>query len=194
MRVLVACEFSGIVRAAFAKRGHDAWSCDLFPTEQYGQHIQGDVLSVLDWDWDLLIAHPPCTRLCNSGVCWLAKRNLWGEMKDGALFFKRLLDAPIPHIAVENPIPHKYAVEIIGRKYDQTIQPWDFGHMESKRTCLWLNNLPHLQPTSDLKAETMQLPPSKRQRLHWLPKSATRGHERSRTFQGIANAMAEQWG
>ena len=120
-RILIACEFSGRVREAFRRKGWDAWSCDLLPTDISGQHIQGDVLAHLDDGWDMMIAHPPCTRLCNSGVCWLEKRNLWNDMIHGASFFKRFIDAPIPKIAVENPIPHRYALEIIGRKYDQII-------------------------------------------------------------------------
>ena len=186
MRILVACEFSGVVREAFKAKGHDAWSCDLLPTDTPGQHIQGDVLEILDDGWDMMIAHPPCTRLCNSGVCWLEKRNLWKDMKDGAIFFKTLLDCDIPRIAVENPIPHKYAVEIIGKKYDQIIQPWQFGHGETKATCLWLKNLMPLKPTNIVDG--------REQRLHRLPPSKDRGKLRSITFQGIADAMAEQWG
>lgn len=186
MRVLVACEFSGIVRDAFAKRGHDAWSCDLLPTEREGNHIQGDVLEVLNDGWDLMIAHPPCTRLCNSGVMWLEKRNLWEDMRKGAEFFKMFLDAPIGKIAVENPIMHKYAIEIIGRRQDQVIQPYMFGHGERKATCFWLKNLPLLQPTNIVRG--------REQRLHRLPPSEDRWKLRSMTYQGIADAMAEQWG
>lgn len=185
MKVLVACEFSGIVRQAFSQRGHDAWSCDLLPTEIPGQHIQGDVLKILNGDWDLMIAHPPCTRLCNSGVMWLKRRNLWGDMVDGANFFNRLKNANIPKICIENPIPHKYAVEIIG-KYDQVVQPWQFGHGETKATCLWLKGLPALKPTEIVTGRV--------QRLHRLPPSNNRAKLRSITYQGIANAMAEQWG
>ena len=186
MKVLVACEFSGRVRDAFLKKGHDAWSCDILPTDVPGPHIQGDVLKILDQGWDLMIAHPPCTRLCNSGVCWLAKRNLWQEMREGALFFKKLLECDCPKIAVENPIPHKYAVEIIGRKYDQIIQPWQFGHGETKATCLWLKGLPKLEPTNIVSG--------REQRVHKLPPSRDRAKIRSITFQGIADAMADQWG
>ena len=134
MRVLVACEFSGIVRDVFAARGHDAWSCDLLPTERPGNHIQGDVLEILNDGWNLMIAHPPCPRLTNAAVCWLHKRNLWKELDEAAIFFKKFLNAPISKIAVENPIPHKYAVERIGRKYDQLVQPYMFGHPERKAT------------------------------------------------------------
>ena len=186
MRVLVACEFSGIVREAFARRGHDAWSCDLLDTEIPGQHIQGNVLNILYQNWDLVIAHPPCTRLCNSGVCWLNKRNLWDEMQKAAKFFKVLLGVDIPKIAVENPIPHHYALDIIGRKYDQIIQPWQFGHGETKATCLWLKNLPKLIPTDIVEG--------REQRGHNLSPSPDRWKERSRTLSGIAEAMAAQWG
>jgi hypothetical protein len=186
MKILIACEFSGIVREAFAKRGHDAWSCDLLPTEIPGQHIQGDVLEILGDGWDLMIAHPPCTRLCNSGVRWLNERKLWYEMADAAIFFRKLLEANIERIAIENPIPHGYAVATIGRKYDQIIQPWMFGHGETKATCLWLKNLPKLQPTNIVEG--------REQRIWKMSPGADRGKERSRTFQGIADAMAAQWG
>jgi len=199
MKVLVACEFSGIVRDAFKARGHDAWSCDLLPTEREGQHIQQDIfdqfgLWSLPRNFDLMIAHPPCTRLCNSGVMWLDKRNLWGEMKHGALFFKALLEMRILKIAIENPIPHKYATEIIGRKYDQIIQPYMFGQPERKATCLWLKGLPKLKPTNDVKAKMEALPKSEAQRIHWASLGPDRWKIRSRTFPGIADAMAEQWG
>lgn len=183
MRVLVACEYSGIVREAFKARGHDAWSCDILPTEIEGQHIQGDVLNIINDGWDLMIAHPPCTRLCNSGVCWLDKRNLWDEMNAAAAFFCQFLNAPIPMIAVENPIPHKYARAIIG-KYTQVIQPWQFGHGETKATCLWLKNLPKLKPTNIVTG--------REQRLHYLPPSPDRAKLRSKTYEGIAAAMADQ--
>lgn len=196
MKILVACEFSGIVRDAFAARGHDAWSCDLLPTERPGNHIQGDVLKILNDGWDMMIAHPPCTYLCNSGVSWLTKRNgRWEAMKNGAMFFKTLLNADIHKIAVENPIPHRYAILIIGRKYNQIIQPWMFGHGETKATCLWLKNIPKLEPTH-MKDDLFALPePIERmQRLHRLPPSPDRWKERSRTYTGFAKAMAEQWG
>jgi len=185
MRVLVACEYSGVVRDAFVNQGHDAWSCDTLPSESAGNHIQDDVLNHLDKDWDLMIAHPPCTRLCNSGVSWLHKRNLWKDLDKAAVFFTKLLHADIPKIAVENPIPHKYAVERIGRKYDQIIQPWQFGHGETKATCLWLKNLPRLQPTNIVEG--------REQRLHRLPPSKDRAKLRSKTYIGIAEAMADQF-
>lgn len=196
MRVLVACEYSATVRDAFRAKGHDAWSCDLLPTDGDPQfHREGDALVIAyEGGWDLMIAHPPCTYLTNAGVTWLHKDPLrWDQMRDGADFFKSLLNAPIPKIAVENPIMHKYAVEIIGRRQDQVIQPWMFGHMEQKATCLWLKGLPKLVPSNDVKAEMMKLPDNQRQRLHYLPPSADRWKLRSTTFKGIAQAMAEQW-
>lgn len=186
MRVLIACEFSGRVRDAFAKLGHEAWSCDLLPSETEGNHYQGDIRDMLQKNWDLMIAHPPCTRLANSGVSWLNRRNLWEDMVNGARFFRMLLEANIPKIAVENPIPHKYAIEIIGRTYDQLIQPWMFGHGETKATCLWLKNLPPLNPTNIVEG--------REQRNFYTPNNKDRPKERSRTYQGIADAMAEQWG
>ena len=144
MNVLVACEFSGVVRDAFAKRGHYAVSCDLLPTDSPStNHYQGDVRDLLIHNaWDLMIGHPPCTYLTNSGVRWLSEDpERWQQLDEGAAFFKLLLDADIPKIAIENPIPHKYAVERIGRKYDQIIQPWQYGHGETKATCLWLKGL-----------------------------------------------------
>lgn len=186
LKILIACEYSGKVREAFKKRGHDVWSCDLLPTEIPGQHYEGDVREVLKDHWDLIVAHPPCTRLCNSGVMWLERRNLWEDMKDGANFFKMFLDHPCKNIAIENPIMHKYAVEIIGRRQDQVIQPWMFGHGETKATCLWLKGLPLLVPTNIVEGRV--------QRLHLLPPSKDRAKLRSETYQGIADAMASQWG
>jgi len=193
MRVLIACEFSGVVREAFRRRGHDAWSCDLLPSEIPGPHIEGDVLEHLDEGWGLMVAHPPCTRLTNSGVVWLEKRNLWKELDMAACFFRQLLKAPVERIAVENPIPHRYALECIGRKYDQIIQPWMFGHTESKATCLWLKNLPPLAPTHRVKQQMLTLPKREQQKMHWMPPGPDRWKNRSRTYQGIAEAMAEQW-
>jgi len=190
MRVLVACEFSGIVREAFKAKGHDAWSCDLLPTEIPGQHVQGDVLEILGDGWDLMIAHPPCTYLCNSGVRWLYRGVKLDEVRWYLLwkaggFFKALLDASIPKKCVENPIMHKYAVKIIGRKYDQILQPWQFGHGETKATCLTLVGLPKLKPTNIVEGREA--------RIHKMPPSKDRGRLRSITYQGIADAMAEQW-
>lgn len=185
--VLVACEFSGIVRDAFRERGHDAVSCDLLPTERPGPHIQGDVLDVLDEEWDLMIAHPPCTYLANSGVRWLyEKEDRWQDLIDGAVFFRRLLEAPIPRIAVENPVIHKWARKIIGRGPDQTIQPWQFGHGETKAICWWLKDLPPLQATDEVAGRD--------NRVHREPPSENRWKERSRFYPGVAKAMADQWG
>ncbi len=196
MRVLVACEYSGRVREAFRKQGHTAWSADLLPADDGSlYHYEGDVRDILHKKWDLMVAHPPCTYLSNSGVRWLhSDPDRWDLMKDGADFFKELLDADIPKKAIENPIPHKYAVERIGRKYDQLIQPYQFGHKETKATCLWLQGLPKLEPTTDLKEETMALPAKERARIHHLPPSADRWKIRSTTYQGFADAMGEQWG
>lgn len=198
MKVLIACEFSGIVREAFKNRGHDAWSCDLLPTEIPGQHILGDVISVLDQRWDMMIAHPPCTYLTNAGVRHLHSipsrtgrlpkihgKERWDRMYEAAEFFKKLLEAPIKYIAVENPIPHRYAVNAIGCKYHQLIQPWQFGHGETKATCLWLKGLPLLLPTDIVVG--------REHKVHHMPPSENRWKERSRTYTGIANAMAEQW-
>ena len=188
MKVLIACEYSGIVRDAFAGRGHNAWSCYLLPTEKPGYHCQGDALELIKHiKFDLLIAHPPCTYLANSGVRWLHERpNRWSKLDAGTHFFRLLLEADIDRICIENPIPHKYAVQAIGRKYDQLIQPWQFGHGETKATCLWLKNLPKLVPTDVVEG--------REQRIWKVSPSPNRSKYRSRTYQGIANAMAEQWG
>ncbi len=185
MKVLIACEFSGIVRDAFIARGHDAMSCDLLPTEKPGPHYQGDVMDIIGNGWDLMIAHPPCTRLANSGVMWLEKRNLWEDLEYAINFFNLLLDADIEKIAIENPIQHKYARAGI-RKYNQIIQPYQFGHGEQKATCLWLKNLPKLAPTNVVSGRY--------QYSHNLPPSPDRWKLRSMTYQGVADAMAEQWG
>lgn len=195
MRVLVACEFSGIVRDAFTRAGHYAMSADVLETEAPGEHYTGDVRDVLDDSWDVMIAHPPCTYLANSGVSWLHRQpERWEKMVYGAKFFRELLNAPIKHKAIENSIMHKYAAEVVGRRQDQVVQPWMFGHTEQKATCLWLDNLPKLTPTSDVRKDMMALPENERQRLHYLPPSPDRWRIRSRTFQGIADAMAKQWG
>ena len=196
MRVLVACEYSGKVREAFRSKGHDAWSCDLLPADDGSPyHIQGDVLEILNDGWDLLIGHPPCTYLCNSGVSWLHKiPERWDKMREGAEFFKALWDSDIPKIAIENPIMHKYAKEIIGSNQTQLIQPYQFGHPESKATCLWLKGLDPLVETDNVKEVWKSLPKKEAQRLHMLPPSADRWKLRSETYQGIADAMAEQWG
>lgn len=197
MKILVACEFSGIVRRAFAARGHDAWSCDLLPSEdRSNRHIVGDVRDILDDGWDMLIvAHPPCTRLCNSGVRWLHEPpagrlldEMWAELRAGCDLFSDLWNADIPHVAVENPVMHRHAKALI-RNYAepaQSIQPWQFGHGETKRTCLWLRNLPPLTPTKIVEGRTP--------RVHHMSPGPDRWKERSRFFPGIANAMADQWG
>lgn len=195
MKVLIACEYSGRVRDAFLKKGHDAWSCDLLPSESDpGRHYQCDIRDIIKDSWDLIIAHPECTYLCNSGVTHLHKDvTRWLKLFDAADFF-RLFIKSAPKVAIENPIMHKYAKKLIGSNQSQVIHPWMFGHMEQKATCLWLYNLPNLKPTNDVRSEMMQLPDNKRQRLHYLPPSKDRWKERSRTYQGIADAMAEQWG
>lgn len=198
MKVLVACEYSGTVRDAFLARGHYAMSCDLLPCDSLnsGDHYQGDVTEILDHDWDLLIAHPPCTYLTNSGVSWLHRKpDRWAQLDDGAAFFKLFLDSPIKRKCIENPIMHKYAIQRIGGvKQTQIVQPWMFGHMEQKATGLWLTGLPELQATNNVKAEMMLLPKRERERLHYLPPSPNRWKLRSTTYAGIAAAMAEQWG
>jgi hypothetical protein len=186
LKVLVACEFSATVRDAFNVLGHEAWSCDVLPCEK-GQwrHLQCDVREVLGEGWDMMIAHPPCTRLCNSGVRWMHERNLWSELREACDFFNALLSAPIGMIAVENPIQHMHARAKIERGYDQIIQPWQFGHSETKATCLWLKNLPKLVPT-DIRH-------FREARVHRMPPGPDRWRERSRTYPGIATAMARQW-
>lgn len=186
LRVLVACEFSGVVRQAFRKRGHDAWSCDLLPTEIPGAHYQGDVRKILLGYWDLLIAFPPCTRLCNSGVRWLAERDLWKEMYEAVDFFNMFIRSKVKRVSIENPIMHKYARDMVIRPYSQIIQPYQFGHKERKQTCLWLKNLPPLMPVG-IQSERLD-------RVHREPPGPERSKNRSRTFQGIADAMADQWG
>lgn len=181
MRVLIACEYSGTVREAFAARGHDAWSCDLLDTEIPGQHIKGDVLAVLGDGWDLMIAHPPCTHLAVSGARWFKDKAR--EQAEALAFVRALLAAPIPKIALENPVS-VIATQI--RRPSQTIQPWQFGHGETKRTCLWLQNLPPLTPTDIVDG--------REGRIWKLPPSPDRWKERSRTYPGIAAAMASQWG
>lgn len=196
MKVLVACEYSGTVRDAFAALGHEAWSCDILPTDAPGNHYQGDVTDILGDGWDLLIAHPPCTYMTNSGVCWLHKDpTRWSHLDAAAAFFLTLWNAPVPRIAIENPVMHKYAKERIGGLVQaQTVQPWMFGHTEQKATCLWLKGLPRLVETNNVKAAMMALPANERQRLHYLPPSPDRWKLRSKTFQGLADAMAGQWG
>jgi len=181
LRVLVSCEFSGIVRDAFIAKGHDAVSCDLIPSEKAGPHIQGDVLDILDMGWDLMIAHPPCTRLAVSGARWFKDKRR--EQQKAIDFFMKLVRAPIKKICVENPVG---IMSTHYRKPDQYIQPWQFGHGETKKTGLWLLNLPKLVPTNIVDG--------REPRIHHMPPGPERGRERSRFYTGIAQAMAEQWG
>jgi hypothetical protein len=191
MRVLVACEYSGRVRDAFIRRGHEAMSCDLLPTDAPGPHYQGDVRDVLNYPWDLMIAHPPCTDLAVSGAAWFAEKRMRGAQQASASFFLTLAKADIPRIAVENPV---CVISSLWRKPDQVIQPWMFGHPEQKATCLWLKGLRPLASTKNVREEMMALPKNQRERLHYLPPSDNRWKLRSETFMGIAEAMAEQWG
>jgi len=182
MRVLIGAEFSGIVREAFRAKGHDAWSCDLLPTEiPSPYHIQGDVLSILNDGWDMMICHPPCTHLAVSGARWFKDKER--EQQEALEFVRQLLAASIDKIALENPVS---IISTHIRKPDQIIQPWMFGHGETKKTCLWMKNLPLLIPTNIVDGREA--------RVHRLPPSENRWKERSRTFPGIAAAMAEQWG
>lgn len=182
MRILIACEFSGIVRDAFSQRGHDAWSCDLLPSEQEGNHYQEDIRLVVDYtDWDLMIAHPPCTYLAVSGARWF--KNRLKEQEDAMRFVKFLRDVPIPKIAIENPIS---VISTKWRKPDQIIQPWQFGHGETKAICLWLKNLPPLKPTDIVEGREA--------RVHKASPSKDRWKNRSRFYPRIAQAMADQWG
>ncbi len=193
MRVLVACEFSGRVRDAFRALGHDAWSCDLLPTETPGPHIQGDVLQTLGEGWDLMVAHPPCTYLASSGLHWNTRRPERAALTEKALaFVLALAEAPIPHIATENPIG---CLSTRWRKPDQIIQPWQFGHDASKATCLWLKQLPLLHPTDVLPGgRTARRANQTASGQNRLAPSPTRWKERSVTYSGIATAMAAQWG
>ena len=192
MKVLVACEYSGIVRDAFAAKGHDAWSCDILPTESPGNHFQGDVLEHLDKGWDFMIAHPPCTYLSNAGARFLYPKGKLNEDRyklglKAKEFFMSLYNAPINKICVENPISSKiFALP----KHTQTIQPYEYGHPIQKRTCLWLKNLSQLKPTDIIfKRQSTKIPGN------WFNKGGKdRQKNRSKFFQGIANAMADQWG
>lgn len=192
MRVLVACEFSGVVRDAFIALGHDAVSCDLLPTESLGPHYQGDVFDIIDDGWDMMIAHPPCTYLSNAGARFLYPKGILNNDRfekgsQAKEFFMKLLNAKIDKIAIENPIPSTiYGLP----KYDQIVQPFEFGHPYKKKTCLWLKNIPLLIPTDIIKiSESTKIPGN------WFNKGGKdRQKNRARTFPGIARAMAEQWG
>lgn len=201
MKVLVACEFSGIVRRAFAALGHDAWSCDFLQAEdRSNRHVVGDARELLHDGWDLLIvAHPPCTRLCNSGVRWLAApppgrtlSDMWVELDEAAALFSAFWNAPIERICVENPVMHRHAKLRIGGYRDpaQSVQPWQFGHGETKRTCLWLKNLPALVPTDIVDGREARV----HRHSGWGRHGVARARARSRFFTGIAEAMAQQWG
>lgn len=181
MKVLVACEYSGVVRDAFLRAGHDAMSCDLLATESNGPHYQGDVRDIISDGWDLMISHPPCTHLAVSGARWFKEKQT--EQIEALDFVRFLLNAPIKKIALENPIS---IISSRIRKPDQIIQPWQFGHGETKATCLWLKNLPTLRPTNIVAGREA--------RVHRMPPSKDRWKERSRTYEGIAQAMASQWG
>ena len=192
MKVLVACEYSGVVREAFAKKGHDAWSCDLLPTDQPSdKHIQGDVLEVINRGWDLIIAHPPCTHLSLSGAKYWAEKRADGRQQAAIKFVEDIWDADCPRICIENPVGALTKHSKLG-KASVYIQPYEFGHAEQKRTGLWLKGLPKLEGTKFI--DVKGLPNKERHRLHWLPPSKDRWKIRSTTFQGIADAMADQWG
>ena len=182
MKVLIACEFSGIIRDAFIARGHDAWSCDLIPSERPGKHYQGDVFDIIYENWDLVIAHPPCTDLASSGARWFKEKISDGRQQLSIDFFMKFTRLNIP-FAIENPIG---IMSTIYRKPDQIIQPWQYGHGETKATCLWLNNLPILKPTDIVTG--------REPKVHYMSPSEDRAKNRSRTYAGIAEAMAAQWG
>lgn len=204
MKVLIACEFSARERDAFRSQGHDAWSCDLMETEGDPRyHIQGNVLDHLDDGWDLMIGHPPCTFLANSGVQWLFNNDgtkneeRWESLREGVRFFKALMEADIPRIAIENPVPHRYALDMIGKPYSQIVQPYEFGDPETKKTCYWLKNLPPLIPTRYVEPEYIIGKNGKRySRIHFISprKNIEKQKDRSRSFLGISEHMAIQWG
>lgn len=194
MRILCACEESQAVTTLLRRGGHDAYSCDLLPTSGMHPewHIQADALEVVKMDWDMVIAFPPCTHLASSGAKWFEEKKRDGRQQMGVGFFLAFtaLDH-VPMVAIENPIG---IMSSIYRKPDQIIQPWMFGHPESKATCLWLKNLPLLAETNNVKAEMDRLPASEREKIHYMPPSPERSMMRSKTYAGIAKAMAEQWG
>lgn len=200
MKTLVACEESQAVTIELRKLGHEAYSCDLEECSggRPEWHLHGDIMQWLYEGWDMIIAHPPCTYLTNSGVRWLTGKNKkpgrWKQLDDGADFFKLFLNHPCEKIAIENPIMHKYAIERIGRKHDQLIQPYMFGHTERKATCFWLKGLPLLIETNNVKKEMDILPKNQQQSLHYLPPGPERAKLRSKTYGGIARAIAGQWG
>ena len=192
MKILIACEYSGTVRRSFAAKGHNVTSCDLLPSDDDSKdHYQGDVFDLLKNNkYDLMIAHPPCTHLAVSGAAWFKAKRESGVQQEALAFVQRLMDADIPKICIENP------VSIISsqiRKPEQIIQPYQFGHLEQKKTCLWLKNLPNLVDTNNVYDEMMTLPRKDREKMHYLPPSPDRWKLRSKTYQGIADAMANQW-
>ena len=196
MRVLVACEFSGVVRDAFIRAGHTALSCDLMPTDRPGPHYHGDVIDIIGGGWDLMIAHPPCTHLAVSGARHFAKKREDGRQQQGIDFFMALARADIPRYAIENPIG---IMSSIWRKPDQIIQPWEYGHSVTKSTCLWLKGLPALMPTNIVDKGTIWTAKSGKRMSQWYYDSSClppkeREKMRNKTFQGIADAMAQQWG
>ena len=182
-RVLIACEFSGVVREAFRAQGCDAWSCDILESEIPGQHYQCDVRKVIDRHWDLIVAHPPCQHLASSGARWFEEKRADGRQSSAIHFFLWLAYSDCPRVAIENPVG---IMSTVYRKPDQIVQPWMFGHGETKATCLWLKGLPPLQPTNIVSGREA--------RIHNMPPSQTRARERSRTYSGIAKAMSIQWG
>ena len=183
LKILVACEFSGVVRDAFLRRGHDAMSCDLLPTENPGPHYQGDVRDIIAENWDMVIAFPPCTHLAVSGARWFPEKRQDGRQKKGIDFFMLFTDLKSSLVAIENPVG---IMSTIYRKPDQIIQPWQYGHGETKATCIWLTGLPKLEPT--------EIVSGRESRIHRMPPGPDRWRERSRTFQVIANCMADTWG
>ena len=193
MKILVACEESQAVTKAFRNKGHEAYSCDTEPCSggHPEWHLQQDVIPLLQDDWDMILAFPPCTHLAVSGAAWFEQKRKDGRQQQGIDFFMEFVNAPCERVAIENPIG---IMSTVYRKPDQIIQPWMFGHKEKKATCLWLKGLPKLIPTSDLKAETDALPKNIQQRMHYMPPSKDRSKLRSKTYEGIAKAMAEQWG
>lgn len=196
MRVLIACEWSQEVTAAFRALGHDAFSCDYKPAAINPEwHIRADARTLLNEGWDKLIAHPPCDRLANSGVTWLKKRRLWAELDKACALFLDFWNAPIPQIAIENPIPHAYAIDIIGRKYDQVVQPHFFGVPQFKATCLWLKGLKPLQRTHHMELPKPGTPEyTAWSSCHRAPDSRNRKDVRAKTHPGVAQAFALQWG
>lgn len=196
MKVLIACEYSGVVREAFKAAGHQAMSCDILDTEIPGDHYKGDVRDTLSYGWDLMIAHPPCTYLANSGVHLLHKdTSRWVKMFKGAELFKLLTSQThIPKVAIENPIMHKYAKQLIGcGQQSQVVHPWMFGHPEQKATCLWLKGLPQLTATNDVREQMDKLTYVQRNKMFLLAPTENRAKLRSKTLQGVADAMALQW-